>query len=81
MTMQDEPFDWEALEKEFQSLPPSDVVVVTELTDIDLLERYQRITKDLARRGERLRPKTEESRSLHSERAACFLELKRRELL
>lgn len=57
-----------------------DVVAATDLSDRQLVLRYQEIHRRLARSGELAQPQGPEGRELHSQHTALFLEMKKRKL-
>lgn len=61
---------------------PTDVVDVTTIPDVDLVNRLHELDAELDKSGElmALNPRTQEARDLHSLRAAVLVEMKRRGL-
>jgi hypothetical protein len=55
-----------------------DGVPVTELSDVELLREFQYLRVELMELRELVHPTTQRGRDLHSRRAACQLELRRR---
>lgn len=60
---------------------PTDIVNVALLDEVELSKRFNAVKQQLLERGEMLKPKTQEGRDLHSERAAYLLELRRRRMV
>lgn len=71
-------FDWSALEFEFTE--PTDILDVTALSDVELLNLERELVEQLKQRGEMLNTTTDEGREIHSRRAAVRIELARRNL-
>lgn len=57
---------------------PNDIVDVQALSTMELLTYHQAIRKQLYELGEMLEPRTDKGRDLHSQRTACIIELRRR---
>jgi len=57
-----------------------DVIPVGQLSERALIERYQRVQRELASRGELRDPRTEEGKELHSQHGALLIEMVRRGL-
>ena len=78
-TVSDDDFDWKSLDDIFENVPHVDSVA--SLSDVDLLRKYRHLTDELADRKESLAPRTQTARDIHSERAACLVELRRRHIM
>lgn len=56
------------------------LVVVSSLTDFELVEKFNHARRELHARGEIRTPTTATGRDIHSEYHACLLEMKKRGL-
>lgn len=76
-----EDFDFSEMEEQLKEVNVTNVFPVSAIDDASLLKKYRELTAELMNRKEATNPKTPTGRDLHSERAACLLELRRRKIM
>lgn len=77
----DDDFDWSQFDDIDSDVDALGVLNVTTLETMELLNRFQQLTEELKDREEALRPRTQEARELHSQRAAMLIELRNRGIM
>lgn len=74
--------DWDALESEMAVHPEDEPVIdITALGDIELLDSFHAVDRELRGLSEMLHPRTDRGRELHSLRAALRITLALRGLM
>lgn len=84
MTMAPDPsddFDFSDMEAQLGDIEVIPIFTITVLDDAALLKKYRDLTEELKNRKEAIHTRSETGRDLHSERAACLLELRKRRLM
>lgn len=81
MTPNPDEFDFSEMEAQLEDIQLPEVMSVGVLDDMALLTRFRDLTEELKDRKEAMNPKTQTGRDLHSERNACYVELKKRKLM
>lgn len=73
-------FDFSAMEDQLKEVDVVNVFSVA-IDDASLLKKFRDLTEELKDRKEAIHPTTATGRDLHSERASCLIELKRRGIM
>lgn len=74
----DDPFEQIVAGLEEEIIQPSGMISVQDLSDVELSGLFNETRDTLLERGEMQNPTTEKGRGLHSLRAACIIEIRRR---
>lgn len=77
--MSDDPFDSIVAGLEEEIVQPSNMISVRDLNDAELSSCFNDVRDELLQMGEMQEPRTEKGRGLHSLRAACLIEIRRRQ--
>jgi hypothetical protein len=77
--MTDDPFDGIVAGLEEEIPQPSNMMSVRDLNDVELSSCFNDVRQSLLDMGEMHVPTTDKGRALHSLRAACLIEIRRRQ--
>jgi len=84
MTTQDDDFDFDEMFRQLTDIldveVPNIPIVLTTLTDLRLLQRFNDTRRQLHERHEMINPTTDDGKDLHAEYHGYLLELKKRRL-